>query len=220
MRKFIFTEGGYYHVYNRGVDKRSIFSEPEDLLRFLQSMKEFNIENPNGGIYANKFNKNKKLRNPVSKLVNFVAYCLNQNHFHFILTPLVDNGIQKFMHKLALGYTKFFNEKYDRSGSLFQGNYKATHIDTNEYLLHLSVYVNVNNKVHIDLNEEWLLLFPFSSLDEYQNERYNSNCFCDSSIVLDQFKSRDDYIIYLNKVLPIIIEKKKLVKSLKDLIID
>ncbi|MBY0328827.1 transposase, partial [Patescibacteria group bacterium] len=167
MRKTIFATQEYYHIYNRGVDKRTIFEDSADLLRFLQTMKEFNTTEPRGGIYVNAFIKNKKYRNPVSMLVTFVAYCLNQNHYHFILTPLVDNGIQKFMHKLSLGYTKYFNEKYKRSGALFQGNYKAIHIETNEYLLHLSVYINVNDRAHSNLNEKWLLFLPFSSFDEY-----------------------------------------------------
>jgi len=92
---------------------------------------------------------------------------LNQNHYHFILEPLVDDGIQKFMHKLSTGYTNYFNEKYKRNGSLFQGKYKAVHINSDEYLLHLSVYVNLNYKVHRSLNKKWMENLPISSFDEY-----------------------------------------------------
>src|SRR3989338_10441959 len=150
MRKTKFATGEFYHIYNRGVDKRNIFEDPEDFWRFLESMKEFNREDAIGSLYAIN-NDKEKFRGSASKnkkLVNFVAYCLNQNHYHFILEPLVEGGIQKFMHKLSTGYTMYFNDKNKRAGSLFQGRYKSIHIDSNEYLLHLSVYVNLNDKVH------------------------------------------------------------------------
>jgi len=147
MLKPFFAKQEFYHIYNRGVDKRDIFMDSDDLYRFLKSMNDFNVQDPIGSIYEHSF----KLGSPtpkLKKLVNFVAYCLNQNHYHFILEPLVDNGIQKFMHKLSTGYTNYFNEKYKRSGSLFQGGYKAIHINSNEYLLHASVYINLNYKIH------------------------------------------------------------------------
>ena len=114
---------------------------------FLQSVIAFNQVDPIGSLYEYSFKKEEvnKIKEP---LVVIVAYCLNQNHFHFILTPISDGGIQKFMHRLGTGYTMFFNEKYKRSGSLFQGRYKAVHIETNEYLIHLSAYVNLNDRVH------------------------------------------------------------------------
>ena len=131
MRKTIFTEGEFYHVYNRGVDKRTIFLDDYDYARFLQSMDEFNTVNPIGSIYENFFAK--KLGHRVSKnkkLVNIVTYCVNPNHFHFILSQVSDRGIEKFMQRLNMGYAKYFNNKYKRDGVLFQGNFKAVHIDT------------------------------------------------------------------------------------------
>jgi putative transposase len=138
-------------VFNRGVDKRKIFLDQQDLERFFQSMKEFNTLEPIGSIYENSFRKNSKLGDPISKfpkLVDFICYCLNPNHYHFILKQNIDNGIEKFMHRLGIGYTMFFNKENERSGALFQGRYKAIHIDSNEYLLHLSAYVNLNERIH------------------------------------------------------------------------
>src|SRR3989344_6008505 len=119
MRKMAFLPGEYYHIYNRGVDKRNIFSDKKDLGRFFQSMKEFNTKNPIGSLYEN----------------SFVNYCLNPNHYHFLLTPLVEKGVEKFMQRLGTGYTMYFNERNKRSGSLFQGKFKSKHINSNEYLL-------------------------------------------------------------------------------------
>jgi putative transposase len=217
MRNIKFAKGEYYHIYNRGVDKRSIFEDKEDVLRFLRCMKEFNTVEPTGGLYANSLPSSKP-RGRASRLVSFITYCLNQNHYHFIIQPLVDDGIQKFMHKLSTGYTMFFNEKYDRSGSLFQGKYKAVHIETNEQLLHVSVYSNLNDRVHGDLNKQWLAELPFSSFKEYENPSIKG--LCDISVILDQFSSPQEYCRYANTVLEEIIKRKQQEKLLRKIIID
>ncbi len=219
MRKTQFAPENYYHIYNRGVDKRSIFCDKEDILRFLECMRDFNTIDPSGGLYQMSFIKDKpQLRGLASKLVKFVAYCLNQNHYHFMLEPLVENGVQKFMHRLSTGYTMYFNEKYERSGSLFQGSYKSIHIDTNAYLLHLSVYVNLNNRVHKDLNEEWFKEVKFSSFTEYKND--TPYRYCDMSIILEQFNSIGDYVKYAENTLPEIIKRKESEKSFKRLLLE
>ena len=116
MRNIKFSVGEFYHIYNRGVDKREVFMDKDDLSRFIFCMFLFNKEQPVGSIYLNSLQNKKQLRSSAShkvsenkKLVNFVAYCLNQNHYHFILEPLVEDGIQKFMHRLSTGYTNYFH---------------------------------------------------------------------------------------------------------------
>lgn len=212
MRKVNFIQGEYYHIFNRGVDKRQIFLDQYDLSRFFQSMTEFNTLNPIGSIYENSLRK-KKFGNQVSKdskeekLVNFVCYCLNPNHYHFILEQLINKGIEKFMHRLGLGYAKYFNEKYSRSGVLFQSPFKAVHIDSNEYLLHLSVYVNLNYKVHqID---------PFgnqvskSSWEEYIQSEKRKN-FCQKDKILSQFTNWTEYKEFAENSLEEIKTRKEL----------
>jgi len=188
LRKTNFVEGEYYHIYNRGVDKRNIFSDKSDLNRFLQSMEEFNTKNPIGSLYENSFIKKKELGGKASKLVEFVAYCLNPNHYHFILTPLVEKGMEKFMQRLGTGYTMYFNEKHKRSGSLFQGKFKSKHLNSNEYLLQASSYVNLNN---YDKNGIIRKSLNASSWIEY-TQQTNIN-FCEKSIVLGQFESKKEY---------------------------
>jgi len=213
MRNIKFAIKEFYHIYNRGVDKRNIFMNSDDVNRFLFCMLVFNTEDPVGSIYLNFLEKKRKqkLRSSAphksKKLVNFVAYCLNQNHYHFILEPLIENGVQKFMHRLATGYTNYFNEKYERSGSLFQGRYKAKHIDSNEYLLHLSAYVNLNFKVHKDLNKEWMKKLPISSLQEYVGK--TTKLFCVKEIVLKQFKSTIEYKSFCSETLFEILRRKE-----------
>ncbi|MDP3763917.1 MAG: hypothetical protein Q8Q92_04770 [bacterium] len=202
MRKVAFVENEFYHIYNRGVDKRPIFSDEDELQRFFQSMREFNTVKPIGSIFENSFNKNKN-KLPDSPLVQFVAYCLNTNHFHFILTQIEDRGIEKFMQRLG-GYTKYFNERHSRSGALFQGKFKANHINSNEYLLHASVYVNLNYKIHGLKNGKDLFT---SSWNEYVTEV--SSSICSKEMVLGQFKSRKAYENFSKGTLNSILKRRK-----------
>ncbi|OQX71434.1 hypothetical protein B6D52_01585 [Candidatus Parcubacteria bacterium 4484_255] len=217
MRKISFVNEEYYHIYNRGVDKRTIFECQEDLDRFFESMKEFNVIEPIGSIYANSLNikRNKKFRSSApklfkkEKLVEFICYCLNPNHYHFILQQLVDDGIPKFMHRMGTGYTNYFNDKYKRDGSLCQGKYRAIHVNSNEYLLHLSVYVNLNYKVHNleKFRSSAPKLFK-SSWGEYIND--NKEDFCKKDIILDQFGSAEDYRGFAEDSLKRIKENKQI----------
>jgi len=188
-RKIKFVEREYYHIYNRGVDKRDVFSDKKDLQRFLQSIEEFNTKNPIGSLYENSFVKEKELGGRTSKLVKFIALCLNRNHYHFIITPIIENGIEKFMQRLGTGYTMYFNEKHKRNGALFQGKFKGKHIDSNEYLLRVSAYINLNNYSRNGENKKEL---SFSSWEEYTQANHIKD-ICDKKIILEQFKSKEEY---------------------------
>lgn len=213
MRKMIFSSDEYYHIFNRGVDKRQIFLDEHDLNRFLQSMREFNVVEPIGSIYENSFRNS--LGGSASKLgkedylVEFVGYCLNPNHYHFILKQLSDKGIEKFMHRLGTGYTMFFNEKYDRSGALFQGKFKAVHIDSNEQLLHTSVYVNLNDKVHQLGGSASKLVRSGWGEYSHDNKKDVQSGFCNTDVILSQFKNRDAYKSFAEDALSIIRENKE-----------
>lgn len=224
MRKVTFVNDEYYHIYNRGVDKRTIFESQEDLDRFYLSMKDFNVIEPIGSIYLN--NQRMRMRGSAShsprkeKLVEFISYCLNPNHYHFLLKQLVDNGIQKFMHKVGTGYTMYFNEKYKRNGSLFQGRYKAIHIGSDKYLLHLSAYINLNYEVHFPEKMRGSAShYVKSSWDEYvnDNDSKDKKGFCEKDIILDQFGSARDYKEFAEDSLKRIRENKAIKKFLLEL---
>jgi REP element-mobilizing transposase RayT len=212
MRKTPFVQGNFYHIYNRGVDKRNVFIDYYDLNRFLQCMSEFNCVEPIGSIYENSFKKD-FLGHTMSKLVNFVAYCLNPNHYHFILEPLVDNGIEKFMQRLGNGYTKYFNNKNNRSGVLFQGKFKSIHISSNEYLLRVSAYVNLNNKVHSSLG------YPMSksSWDEYVS---GLGSFCKKDIVIEQFNNIGEYKNFCESTIIDVVESRRSDKEVDKLFLE
>lgn len=215
-RKVPFVIGEYYHLYNRGIDKRNIFLNQKDLNRFFQSMVEFNTVDPIGSIYENSFNQLGGETSKLEQLVEFVTYCLNPNHYHFIIKQVQDRGIEKFMQRLGTGYTMYFNEKEKRSGSLFQGVFKSIHINTNEYLLHLSAYSNLNNHVH-QLGGETSKLMR-SSWDEYTDERIKG--ICEKDIILSQFKNVDEYKEFALSSLESIIKRKQELKGIEDFLLE
>jgi putative transposase len=189
MRKIDFVIGEYYHIYNRGVDKRDVFLDENDYSRFLVSMREFNQVNPIGSIFEKKEKgSSTSLEVELPKLVEVVCYCLNPNHPHLILKQLEYKGIEKFMHRLDTGYTKYFNRKNNRSGALFQGRYKAIYIDSNEYLLYLSAYVNCNSEVHKIANAE---NYKWCSFPDYIGKRDIK--ICEKNIILGQFGNFEEY---------------------------
>lgn len=206
MQNSNLTTGEIYHIFNRGNNKREIFLEKYDLNRFFLSMQEFNSEDPIGSIFEHQFKKEKPKSN--TRLVEFVCYCLNPNHYHFAVKQLIDNGITKFMHRLSTGYTKYFNQKHENSGALFQGRYKFKHIDTNEYLLHLSAYINLNPEAH-QLGRSTSKL----SWEEYINPDKNSG-ICNKEIIMSQFKNIAAYEKFAKDSLKIIKEEKELKKQL------
>src|SRR3989344_3164152 len=191
-KRNVFSGNEFYHIYNRGVDKRIIFGDRYDLDRFFQSLIQFNAVDPIGSLHEISF---RQLGGPtpksVERLVNIVAYCLNPNHFHFVLEQLIDGGISEFMKRLGGGYTNYFNNKNGRSGSLFQGRFKSVHIDSNEYLLHVSAYTNLNDRAHQlggptpKLGESW------SSWAEYVDPSVKG--ICEKEIILGQFRNRSEY---------------------------
>jgi len=214
-KKELYT-GDIYHVYNRGVDKRTVFEDKQDFYQFLEMMDFFNQEKSLGGLKTYKYPVNIKHRGSTSALVEIVAFCLLPNHYHFILKQICDGGISKFMQKLGTGYTMYFNKKNSRSGALFQGRFKAKKIETQETLNYLSVYVNLNFRIHkVDKTLTKLQKKKYkgdgyrSSLYEYIHEDVkNRKCVVDS--VLDNFGgSGKKYLEFANRQAVAMIEKKE-----------
>ncbi|OGI71002.1 hypothetical protein A3B84_02385 [Candidatus Nomurabacteria bacterium RIFCSPHIGHO2_02_FULL_35_13] len=197
--------GEYYHVYNRGVDKRPIVKDRKDTERFMQSLEFFNSKEPIKGlreIISSKNDKNIQFNDP---LVEIICYDLNSNHYHLLLKEINDGGISEFMKRLGGGYTWYFNNKNKRSGSLFQGTFKSVHVKSNEQLLHVSVYINLNWKVH---KTSGLTAGNVrSSWDEYIGK--TSRNLCKKEIILEQFESVKDYKDFAESSLKEIWEAKE-----------
>lgn len=172
-------------------------------------MREFNTVKPIGSIYQNSFQLSSpraKLESEDDRLVNILAYCLNQNHFHFIAEQTVDGGLSLFMSKLGSGYTQYFNHRYSRSGSLFQGKFKYIHIGSDAYLRHLSVYVNLNDRVH--QLSSWRAK---SSYSQYTNTKNGEKDYIveHSDTILSHFDGAKAYGKYAMKTLREIKKRKE-----------
>ncbi|MCH9645308.1 MAG: transposase [Proteobacteria bacterium] len=176
IRNIEFVNGEYYHVFNRGVDKRIIFNDKSQQDFFFKRLQLLNTTD-NSKYFNNQRNKHKDqdVNGIGDQLVSIVAYSLLPNHYHLLLKQEVDNGISQFMQKLGTSYTMFFNQQEKRSGSLFQGKFKATHLSGEYALSTVSAYVNLNHKHHrIDPAKNLVK----SSIFEYLDKELGI-CICD-----------------------------------------
>ncbi len=186
-RKIIpLVTGETYHIINRGVDKRVVFVDDEDYLRFYSYLQYFNKTQPSVSLFESVRRSEPVKENEM--LVKIHAYCFPVNHFHLLLTQNIDGGISEFMKRLGGGYTSYFNEKYERSGSLFQGTYKKFSVSNNAKLLHLSAYINYNFVVHDTRDSDTLFK---SSREVYTGKKRSPFIFSD--LILSQYKNTTEY---------------------------
>ncbi|MEI6420010.1 MAG: transposase [bacterium] len=150
MRTLEFCTGEYYHIYNRGVDKRDVFLDFLDYERFVSMLC---LSNSKDTYYIRDIKKKfgdkflgleTLLELRTESLVDIGAWCLMPNHFHLLIKEKEIGGLSKFLHKLETGYTGYFNKKNDRTGSLFQGTFKAEHVGSDKYLKYLFSYIHLN----------------------------------------------------------------------------
>jgi putative transposase len=187
-----FFNSGYYHIYNRGVEKRDIFMEKWDYLRFLETL-AFYKKTPQPAKLSD-FRRGKinlSYKGDQRDLVKILAYCLMPNHFHILLQQVADNGITNFISNLANSYTRYFNTKYDRVGALFQGASKAKLVETDEYLLQVSKYIHRNPFFLSRWKEK---IYPFSSYRYYLFSEENP--FCDENFILSYFSNSYPQLSY------------------------
>lgn len=141
----IYLENGYYHVYNRGVEKREIFLDEQDCVVFLHYIRMYlspieELQNSvQPGMRILRF-----IPLNLSNEINLISFALMPNHIHLQLKQISKDGVTKFMRRLSTSYAMYFNKKYKRVGPLFQGIFKAANIESDAYLLHLSRYIHLN----------------------------------------------------------------------------
>lgn len=176
-RKFNFAPEEYYHIYNRGTDKRKIFNDQKDYQRFMESLYLFN--STERVVLRLVPKKDRFIYDREETIVDIGAYCLMPNHFHLLVRAKNDDGVSSFMEKIQTAYSMYFNKKYKRSGSLFEGPFKAQHINRDEYLKYLFSYIHLNpikiinpkwKEVGInDINKskEFLNSYKISSYQDY-----------------------------------------------------
>ena len=182
-----FVNGEYYHIYNRGVEKRRIFQNGYDNKHFIKTMSYYQLEGPKPKL-SNFFKYQIFKPDFDKKIIDVTCYCLMPNHFHFLVKQIKEKGITEFLSKLTNSYTKYFNTKYQRVGPLFQGEFKAVHIESDEQLMHVSRYIHLNPLVSYLVKD--LNLYKWSSYLEYTNKIKE---ICNKKDILAFFKSPQDY---------------------------
>lgn len=210
-RTIPFVTNYFYHVYNRGVEKRKIFTIPRDYQRFLQTLYYYQFSGPKP-----KFSTHMRFRikdfhkNP--KIIEIASYCLMPNHFHFLIRQCVDGGIQEFIRNIVNSYTKYFNTKNRRVGPLLQGPFKATFIETDEQFLHVSRYIHLNPYV-ADITKD-IKEYPYSSYPYFLDIK--KDAIATKDLVLAHFKNLKDYEAFVNDHAGYAIE----LENIKHLLID
>jgi putative transposase len=166
-----------FHVLNKGVDGRILFKDSGDYVRFIHNMYEFNDANPapqsnrRSGDIADNTIKEREI------LVDVHAWVLMHNHYHLLLSERKEGGISLFMRKLNVGYANYFNERYHRSGTLFQGRTKKIQIETDAYFLYILHYIHLNPLDYLEGAQEWRVRdasktsgVEFSQLQKYLHQ--------------------------------------------------
>lgn len=188
-RKTVFANDYFYHVYNRGSEKRDIFTKHGDFQRFIKTIYYYQYEGPKPRLSllnTNQFINFKPDNN--KKLVEIICYCLMPNHYHFLLKQVKDQGISKFISQLSNSYTKYFNTRYNRVGALFQGAFQAVLIESEEQLIHVSRYIHLNPAVSLIVKNPGD--YNWSSFNEFKT---GMGSFCFKEPVLSLFPSREAY---------------------------
>lgn len=188
----IYAENTIYHVYNRGVEKRIIFQDDEDYKVFLSYLKEYLSRPPKPeelllktfSLKGRTFKGIPRQPRNYHQQIKLLAYCLMPNHFHLLVKQNENkDSLKEFMQSLLTRYSMYFNKKYERVGSLFQGKYKAIIVMDEMYLLHLSRYIHINP---YEFTND--LVNAYSSYGEYLGTRHSN--WIDPSLILAYFENK------------------------------
>ena len=143
-------------------------------------------------------------------LVAIGAYCLMPNHFHLLVKEISAGGISKFMEKLGTGYSMYFNKKNGRTGFLFQGNFKAEHVDSDEYLKYLFAYIHLNPVKLIEAEwketgirdkqraQKYLGQYRYSSYRDYLGEGTDESLILSKTEFPEYFTATRDFSDYIS----------------------
>lgn len=184
----LYIENGYYHIYNRGVEKRITFQDDSDYKVFLSLLKIYlEPKKEDTSSETTVFSPKRPLNN-FNGEIQLIAFCLMPNHFHLLVRQKSPKSIEVFMRSLSTKYSMYFNRKYERVGPLFQGAYKAVLIENDSQLLHLTRYIHLNPyKKESPLPESFQLKNAYSSYGDYLGEK--STKWVDKEEILSFFKT-------------------------------
>jgi putative transposase len=202
VRKHHLIPGNIYHVYNRGVEKRQIFLSRQDYLRFVKGLVVFNDSQPMSN-FEERFQSVFKGQHKRKPLVDVLAFCLMQNHYHLLLKQKTENGITEFMHKLGDGYAKYFNLKAKRVGALFQGKFQSVWIGRNRHFLYIPHYIHLN-PLDLEFTHwrerpvknrkevlDFLKNYEWSSYNDYVGGNNNFDLVLNKNLIKEYFNAKE-----------------------------
>ena len=196
-RKLVFRDGEIYHVFNRGVDRRSVFTNTKEFER-AKNLARFYRHKNTPVRFSQVIQQPQDIRDQIlndlyksERLVDILAFCIMPNHFHFLLKQNSKKGIPIFMANFTNAYTKYFNTKHKRFGPLLEGIFKAVFIESDEQLLHVSRYIHLNPATSSIIEESQLSSYGWSSYPEYLF--LSQDDIAQKKLILDMFKSTKKY---------------------------
>lgn len=209
-RNLVFANNCIYHLFNRGIDRRPVFTGLYEYKRAQELIKYYQVEEPPVS-YSKFLQQPEQLRQQIveqmrrdKKSVNILSYCLMPNHFHFMLQQNTEKGIANFISNFTNAYTRYFNTKHERKGPMFEGVFKAVLVESDEQLIHLSRYIHLNPVVSSLVSIERIKDYPWSSYASYLTE---SNGYIHTNLILSIMESSAkyekfvlDYVEYVKKL--------------------
>lgn len=191
------VDGEIYHVFNRGINRQPTFTAKKEYQRAIQTIRYYRVSTP--PLRLSKFLELEKKRQIemlrvmelTDKLVQVIAYCLMPNHFHFLLRQTQTDGISKFLGNFQNSYTRYFNTRNQRDGSLFLDQFKAVRIETEEQLVHVCRYIHLNPYTSFVVKEfSDLEQYPWSSFSDYLQ---NNDSLVEPDVIMGLFKNTSVY---------------------------
>ncbi len=223
MRKDNFVEGECYHIYNRTIANYRVFSDERNAKYLLRA---FLLANSTKSSEAFKCLRNNQPKATFDvafglgkaletlkqgeKIVDLLCFAIMQDHYHLLLKERRENGIIDFVRKCDISISKYINIRNNRRGSLFESRFKSKHIDSNEYLVHSSVYMHLN-PLDIISGKEWrehklqnweeirkpIFDYPWSSLKSFFEPSSENSLLSGQEIITEQFKNKEEYEEFL-----------------------
>ncbi|MBU1159620.1 MAG: transposase [Patescibacteria group bacterium] len=217
MRKTPFVVGEYYHIYSRTILNVPEFRDNRNAERIAKAFLIANSTKSSEAFLFLKNNRNATINDALEivrqgeKLVDVLCYCIMPDHYHLLLKELKEGGISNFIRKSNISISKYINIKNNRRGVLFESRFNSKHINTNNYLLHLSLYIHLNpldilsgRDWRIHKAKDWLakreelLGYPWSSLKTYLDNNHKDLIISGTEIIMDQFNSGKEYEQFLH----------------------
>lgn len=192
-----------YHVFNRGIDKRPTFTTKREYQRAYLTLRYYRFVAPRVKLSRfltlsefDRINMLTDLEKTHSRWIDLLSFCLMPNHFHFLVRQRAEHGISIFLSQFQNSYTRYFNTRHERQGSLFLDQFKAVRIESEEQLLHVHRYIHLNPYTSFVVKDfDKLFAYPWSSLNEYMNASCDD--LCTTTPILSFFKSKEAYKKFL-----------------------